>query len=369
MKVLFHTTSSNNINNAINSLKSVGLVGVQEMHYDQKHIQAVPLVLQKRPDLLDSVRRGDFREIPELQREAVNCDNEMLIAAKVFKPDLQIYISAWEGAFVPSMETLGELNSIAPLVHMCFDSSDPPWWPQMLQFEKRGVFSLTWNIDGGLLWPGAWTHPPSAISVHGNWQKIEPFKIKGVTTLTPVDPRYFDGRILPMDFDARPVSVGYAGNGGGVFRQPLIGALSEEIKSFVNRGYSDSGESYREYIWFLQNSKVTLSTPFTGSGASVHVKGKLCEGGLAGCCVLERRNPAVDYYFYPRFHYWPYTSIEDCIEQARYLISRPRLCEEIGANLKHEIEYRHSAGMIWGQVFRALGLNVEVRDGELRIAA
>ena len=100
-----------------------------------------------------------FRFEDEANGDTRQKDDELLRHAVLTKPDVIVYLSAYVGDFVPLNETLGELNAIAPLIHFLCDGQDPPWLPQLKEFERRGVFSLTVNIDGGHQWPGGkdWT--------------------------------------------------------------------------------------------------------------------------------------------------------------------------------------------------------------------
>ena len=41
----------------------------------------------------------------------------MIMECKIGKPDAIVYVSAWAGAFIPLNDTIGELNSMAPMIH------------------------------------------------------------------------------------------------------------------------------------------------------------------------------------------------------------------------------------------------------------
>ncbi len=346
MKVLVFSTSTNNTDTVIDSLKATNLAEVDVFRYDTRFLQRVALAVQANPKAAGQLQAGQLHFDPS----AVRRDAEMLTAAREKKPDLMIYISAWEGDFVPAPDTLGELNEIAPLVHLCFDASDPPWWPQMMEFEKKGIFSLTVNIDGGHVWPGGTQWQPGLMSGYGvgpggPW-------IKGLTVLTPVDPKPFAGVQLP--YLERPYRVGYAGNAGGWIRDCLVTRLGS-IPGFAKKLRDDVPGSYAFYVQFLKHVQVSVSVPFTGSNAAKHVKGRVVESAFAGCCLLEWKNPATRAWFLPRYEYEEYESIDECLEIAAWLAGHPRRAAEMAAAMQQRVLREHAADVMWGKVFAGAG--------------
>lgn len=339
MRVLILSTSSNNTDTVIGSLDYLGKHEIEVFRYDAKYLAAVQQALQQDPSTQSRLQAGQFHLPPE----RVGRDAEMLDVAKRFKPDAIVYISAWEGDFVPAIETLGELNTIAPLIHMCFDGADPPWWPQLEDFEKRGVFSLTVTIDGAAFWPGSKIWPVST------WPGIK----NALTLLTPLDPRYFQG--VQMDFMERPYAFAYAGNAGGWTRSHLVQRLQQEIKGFAYRQRDDHPQSYRNFCEFLRHAKAVISVPFTGSGAAKHVKGRVVEAGMAGAALLEWKNAATAAFFTPRYEYLEYESIEEGIEMAKFMIANPKFCRGMAAALHHRVVTEHSPEVFWEKVFAGVG--------------
>jgi hypothetical protein len=206
----------------------------------------------------------------------------------------------------------------------------------MAEFERRGCFSTTMNIDGNHVWPGGtdWKHH----------DEIPALK-NAVTTLTPLDPRYFTG--VQVDFMERPFAFGYAGNAGGWIRSHFVGRLQKDIKEFQYRQRDDHPNSYRMYCDFLRLCKAVVSVPFTGSNATKHVKGRILEAGCAGAALMEWKNPATASWYTPRQDYWEYESIEEGIESAQYLVGHPKLCRDMAASLHHKTTTLYSAERIW----------------------
>ena len=333
MKILIATTSSNNVYTFLDSLRYLGMHEMAVFHYDQKWHEQVAIALQSNPSIKDQLHAGQFHLPPE----RVSRDAELLDRVQTWKPDVILYISAWEGDFVPTDETLGELNTIAPLVHFCCDGADPPWWPLMRRFEEKGIFSLTVSIDGAKVWPGT-----NEVSVDNS----APFKIKNsLTLLTPVDPRNFLGA-SPI-FPERPYAIGYAGNAGGWTRSALVQRL-QRLENFSFRPRDDHLLSYPHYCKFLQHVRVSITVPFTGSGAAKHVKGRVIESAYAGACLLEWRNDAMRSWFTPREDYFEYESVEECIEMATWLAGHSKIAGEMAASLQNKVLTQHSPEKFWG---------------------
>src|SRR5258708_31830003 len=356
MRILICSTSTNNTDPVVNSLEYLGSHEIHVFRYDRKWNDACTQAVQQNPQVRELLQMGAWPapEDREGFKPRVKMDAELLTLAAGLKPDVILYISAWEGLFVLDNQTLGEMNAIAPLVHMCFDASDPPWHPQMKTFEELGIFALTLNIDGGHEWPGGRDWQAGYIKAGG--RGMHDWKIaNGLTLLTPLDPRAFDGVQAP--FNVRLFSVGYAGNAGGWIRNALVQRLQHELKGlFAFKQRDDNLGSYNHYCTFLRHCRVSISVPFTGSNATYHVKGRVLESGYAGACLLEWKNDATRAWFTPRFDFEEYESVEECCEMAQWLAGHPKRCEEIAANLHRRVTTEHSPEAFWLAVFSKLGL-------------
>lgn len=337
MNILILTTSTNNTPNFLGSLANLGTHTVSAFAYDRKYHEAVAQAYQANPSVLEQIKMGQWNP----GRERVAMDDEMLREAKIAKPDAIIFISAWRQLFCPLNETLGELNEIAPLVHFLSDGSDPPWWDELREFERRRCFSLTVNIDGGYHWPGgkAWS---------GDFTVT-----KALTLLTPVDILHFD-RPHFIDYAERPYALVFAGNNGGHIR----GALVERLRRCIGFYFKDRDNdmrSYPAYADFLRNSRVSVNAPFTGSGAARQVKGRVLETGFAGACLLEWRNDATRQWFTPRHEYWEYESIDECVDLGEWLLGHPKIASATASALTRRLHEEHNPVIFWKKVFEAVG--------------
>jgi hypothetical protein len=344
MKILVLTTSTNNTESFVGSLFAAGHdpANISVLTYDRKWHGAALEAIQANPSFQAQLQQGTGH----IRRDACAMDDEILHAVKLGKPDVVVYISAWQGDFIPLNETLGEVNAMAPLVHFLSDGQDPPWWPQLKEFERRQCFSLTVNIDGGHDWPGGHV---------ANWRgKVEnPWEVtNALTLLTPVDTRHFPPS--PVAYHERPYAVGYAGNQGGHFRSELVRSLNRVV-GFAFRERDHQPGSYPHFADFLRHVRVSVSTPFTGSGQARQVKGRVLESGFAGACLLEWKNDATAAWFTPRHEYWEYESVEEARELAEWLAGHPKIAGATAAALQARVEKEHAPAVFWRRVFEAIG--------------
>lgn len=336
MRILVLSTSTNNTASFLGSLTAAGGYDIAVMAYDRKwHEKAVEIV-QANPSAREAIQTGQMH----ISRDDCAMDDELLQEAKLSRPDAIVYISAWQGDFIPFNETLGELNQIAPLIHFLSDGQDPPWWEQLKEFERRKVFSATVNIDGGHAWPGGdgWD---------GDWTVSN-----ALTLLTPVDTRWYPPAVV--GYEERPYAIGYAGNLGGHFRQGLVNRM-RHARDFTIRERDHNPQSYPGYADFLRHCRISINTPFTGSGAARQVKGRVLETGFAGGCLLEWANEATVRWFTPREMYWEYNSVDECAEYSEWLSAHPYLAGQIAKALQHEVRKEHAPGIFWKRVFAAAG--------------
>ena len=61
-------------------------------------------------------------------------DKQILEHARKFNPDVTFYVSAVAGSGIPSVETLKALRNFAPLIHLCGDAADYPWYEPLVMY-------------------------------------------------------------------------------------------------------------------------------------------------------------------------------------------------------------------------------------------
>lgn len=377
MRVLFYTTSSNDVNKLLDSLRCQREHDVHVFAYDQKWLAHVaelhgkagdrgnPAAAQMGQMAIQELNQGVYK-IPA--GVDVTCDVEMIREIERVRPEVAIYISAWEGTFVPMNETLAAINRKVPLIHMCCDAGDPPWWPQMVTFDRDKCFALTWNIDGAQDWPGgaawdvsaahtAWGAKPAAAYTGPAPRRFYPnpipagWKINGLTTLTPVDPSYFDGPQIA--FRDRPFRIGYAGNFGGWMRKAVIEFMQTKFAGvFAPYQRDDHPNSYANYCEFLKYCQCVINVPFSGSNAAKQVKGRIVEAGWAGCAVLEWKGAPTKEWFPDHIEY--YAGLGDLEIAVDSILEGSEEVEEMARRHQELVRSQHAPAVIWGQVLKAV---------------
>lgn len=357
MRILALSTSTNNTNTFLGSLECLGTHEISVMRYDQRwHDRAYQIIRsQPTPEQQQQAQQQIQSRQIHIGRDDCAMDEAMLGEARLGKPDAIVYISAWSEDFCPLNETLGELNQIAPVIHFLSDAADPPWWPQLQEFERRGCFALTVAIDGNHMWPGGCDWPYAGFDesvVKGSETPNGPVMKNSMTLLTPIDTRFYPPPTLA--YGERPYAIGYAGNAGGPIRSAVVQRL-QGIRGFAFRERDGNPNSYAGFADFLRMSRIAPSIPFTGSGTRRHVKGRIVEAGYAGCTLLEWVNDATRSWLTPRLEYEEYGSVEECAELAEWLAHHPKRAEDIARALTQRIVTEHSPAVFWNKVLERVG--------------
>jgi hypothetical protein len=349
MNLLVLTTSTSNTPTFYGSLQCLGQHNVSVIRYDQRWHEQAAMSIQQNPDFLKFLQNRQAH----IARERCAMDDQMLMEAKIGKPDAIVYISAWQEDYCPLNETLGELNSIAPVIHFLCDGADFPWWSQLKEFERRGTFSLTVNIDGSHYWPGGKDWPADGIEVmEADGTKTRVGKISNaMTALTPIDISNFPPSSL--GYNERPYAIGYGGNNGGHIRSATVQRL-QRVAGFAFKQRDQNPESYRVYTDFLSHCRVSVNIPFTGTGMHRHVKGRVLETSFAGATLLEWANAATRAWFTPRADYWEFETVEQCAEYAEWLAAHPKIGFDIARSLQERVMAEHHPSVFWQKVLGAV---------------
>lgn len=256
---------------------------------------------------------------------------ELYAQVKAAKPDFVIYIGTRWGP-QPSIATLANINArVAPMVHICSDAADPPWWDLLREYDARSCFSVQVAIDGNDNWPGA---------------------ERGLTLLTPVDPENFSVR---LPHSSRPIACGYGGNGGvpgGRRRDILWETLTHNLLTCRMR--DGAPETYTEYCNFTLRSRMVLNIPYTGTEQMLHVKGRVVEAGLAECCLLEVAGSPTSKWFAPDLEYLEYASLRQLRSYIADLSHEET--QRRGERLRARIMGEHTPAIFWAKVLHRTGL-------------
>lgn len=248
---------------------------------------------------------------------------ELIDFARHVAPDLIVYAGApqpYYPAPVPTPDVLHDLNKVAPMVHLCGDASDHPWWPILEEYDREKCFTVQVAFDGG----------PSPIQTFHN----------GLTLLTPRDPRVF----VPEPWQQRAGDMVMVGGHGHGDRGAAISAL-------MQRGvltHYPHGRPYEQLAQIYCHHKVVFNHPMTGSGQRKHVKGRVIEAGCAGCVLLDHKDSPTRLWFVPGLDYLAYETPEhaaDLIERAD-----DSALQAIASRFHSRVVQEHSPAMFWGKI-------------------
>lgn len=256
-------------------------------------------------------------------------DQGMILASQLDHYDAILYISTSGGPFLAQAETFKAIKSNTPIVHLCFDASDSPWWPLLEEYETKDCFSLTVNCDGCKDWPVG---------------------RKGLTLFCPVDPRPYQ----PRPLSERRIRFGWCGGYGGGFRQEMVQFLTSTNPPLLTvKPRDERYGSYAEYARFMCDTKIALNMAFSGSGHSKQFKARCIEAGFAGCLLLEQEGSATADWLVPGIDYAIYRSKEDAWSAVNWLSNLPD-SQRIADNLRRKVWANHSPQVFWKQVFERL---------------
>jgi hypothetical protein len=286
----------------------------------------------------DSLRILNHGSVDVLRYDELSSSDQVLWGKiREAKPDFVVYIGSRWGK-QPSISCLSQINEkIAPMVHLCSDAADPPWFDLLRDYHSAGCFSLQIAIDGSHKWPLSSTQ---------------------MTALTPVDPASFPLGLRPHE--ERGIRAGYGGNAGGgpgTKRTDFLAAMLQE-RALDMRGRTNLPHTYDAYCDFLQNCRMSFNTSFSGTEAALQVKGRVVESGLAGALLLETKGAPTSYWFRPGIDYLEYESPENAVSIIRQLSERPDETQRMAFSLRERVLAAHTPAHFWAQVLDRIGMKM-----------
>ncbi len=236
------------------------------------------------------------------------------------KPDLILYIGTLDPRRL-SIEHLLSIKEKAPLVMICCDAGCPDWWPLLIEYKEKGVFTFIVNIDGSTEWP------------ESEWD---------LTTLCPIDTRFYDEKVV------KDIVLGFAGGCGGGKRKELTDELKKRGLLVVAPRNENYG-TYQDYANFLKRCHFVINMCETGSGRGKHVKARVVETALAGACLLEPKDSITELWFQKGIQYLEYDSIDD-IERIVVSMSLKE-AKSYSERMYSDVMSYHSPERFWDSVF------------------
>lgn len=275
-------------------------------------------------------------------------DSEIYEQAKTYAPDLFVYVGACNGN-MPSAEIFAQIRKdVSPTVHFCSDAADKPWWPQLMEYEDKGSFTVQVALDGNKNWPLA----------H-----------KEITALTPIDPAHYPDP--PKPHSERGVVFGFAGNPGAVTklkdgrvvgRRPLVAemttfGLKHRPRTPCTGDMDRSVSSYKEAAAYMADTRIMPNFAQTGSFERMHVKGRVVEAGMAGCLLLEPAGSPTPDWFESGVDYITYSNMDEARAVVEMYRDKPEETQAFGMRLRKKVLENHSPTQFWQRIFERCEMN------------
>lgn len=288
------------------------------------------------PKYADSLRNLNLGEVGMLQYDLVDRSDQLLYSKiKEFAPDFIVYVGGVFGK-QPSIAALAHItNNIAPMIHLCSDAADQPWWDLLRRYREGGAFMLQVAIDGSHKWP------------HGD---------RDMTALTPVDPALFPSELKPHA--ERVTMCGFAGNQGGgpISKRTVLLCELLSRRAIDLRIRSSLPYTYEAYCEYLATLRISLNIAHTGTESTTHVKGRVLETALAGACLLETKGSPTSYWFRPGLDYLEYDSPQEAFDIIKRLAEHPAATQAMGESLRRRVLAEHSPAQFWNRIFERIGM-------------
>lgn len=251
---------------------------------------------------------------------------QLVDLAKQVSPDIIIYVGAIEqyhGRPCPQPDILRAINHVAPMVHICDDAADKPWWPVLEQYDREKCFSVQVAIDGVFETP------------------IRTFE-NGMTLLTPIDFRPFK----PKPWRERSIKAGMVGGLGYGPRQQYTEYLQK--KGVLDFRQGPVGRSYDEMAEVMCDTKITYNYGMKGSCEGFHVKGRVIEAGFSGCCLLETKDSPTAKWFIPGLDYLEYENPDHAAQVITNTIDEK--LQWMANRLHSKVVKEHHPAVFWKRV-------------------
>jgi hypothetical protein len=269
---------------------------------------------------------GHEVETCRYDRIGLPVDRGMLNHADRFLPDVIIYISQAAGPYVAEPSTFKRLRDIAPVVHLCFDAGDIGFAPLLQTYKDKQCFDVTVACDGCNI------GPVDLVLFH------------------PVDTRPYDKNL------DRDIAFGTCGGFPYGLRKDVADRMVKNCGMII-KPREESYNSYQRYADFLKRCRIVLDCAlsaggFDGKGPYTRtLKTRAIEVGLAGACLLEVRNCALNKWAIEGFDYATYETPEEAEDVARDLMKNPERAEAMALRFHHKVKERMSPRVFWKEVF------------------
>jgi spore maturation protein CgeB len=107
---------------------------------------------------------------------------------------------------------------------------------------------------------------------------------------------------------------------------------------------------------FLASVRLSVNVPFSGTEATMQVKGRVIESALAGACLMEAKGAPTARWFTPGEDYVEYANVGELFGNIERLSKDPAESERIALNLRRKVLAEHSPAIFWSKVMARIGM-------------
>lgn len=265
-------------------------------------------------------------------------DNAILDIAHEFEPTHVIWIGTCGGPYETKAETFQELRKKSKTIMICPEASHPDWDRLIQEFYDKDSFDLIINIDGNPNW--------------GHRQG------KGLTTLAMYGQRAYQMDHNYYHWRNRPIDVGFCGGSGypGTMRQRLVHHLTmvrrhNNMPLLTQFPFIECPGTYQLYADFMRMTKIAVNSCGSGEDRSKHVKGRVVEAGLAGCCLIEEEGSPIGLWF-SKESYFTFETPEHCEAIIYEILSDPTEAIKRRDNFCNETRRKYTPYKMWDEIFQ-----------------
>ncbi|MDO8495029.1 MAG: glycosyltransferase [bacterium] len=216
--------------------------------------------------------------------------------------------------------------------------------PEILEEAKKYTTLVGWNSDDDWRWEDYskkwYPYFTNMITTYRHIYEAHKQNYPNLILSQWACPGFYDGSKVPKDIDFSFVGLTY-GERGQQIRQinkhlplltfgrstpatnlPLKKRIKRTIANLCRIPYEDNALSGpKEVNGTWNRSKITFTPLRASHGPGLQIKGRVFEMGLSGTVMLCDLNPALDEFYTRNQEYMDYTSLEECIEKARWLLA------------------------------------------------
>jgi hypothetical protein len=244
----------------------------------------------------------------------------------VFRPTYIIILGAVTDHIKVESLALFQRYYNVKIIYLVPEASHPDWKAQL--DKLKSFVNLIVNLDGDYAW--------------------DPER-KNYTTLAIYGQKAYDIQ-KHNNWNDRPINVGFCGGMGSLqsSRKRLIDYL-KSLEILTTFPFIETCDTYNQYVDFMMSCKIVVNAAGSSDDKSKHVKGRLVEAGLAGCCLIEEEGSPISLWF-EQGSYFTFTTPEHCAQVIEYLLKNPEIAANAANKLYKQVREKYSPRKVWDEI-------------------